>query len=1030
MALWSAMSISASWAATGDLEVEVDIKSQAMSTSLIELAKKANVQIVLDKSLNAEKSVPAISGSFTLNHALETLLDGTGLTFEYASDDLIMVRKDEKSESDAVPEDQVEEVVVTGTRLKGHNPASPVVTIDRTDIERGGYSSIEDVLRRLPQNVSSITSFGADLGQGEFGDSSGDRFQSSLGATGVNLRGLGSRSSLVLINGRRKAGSAQRVGAFTDLSSIPLSQIERIDILTDGASAIYGSDAVAGVINVILRKDYEGLDLRVRHENSGAGADVSRINGAYSFNWDSGRLSISADTSETKSADTSKFVHTGPTGLGDFMDLGGVNTRLLGFGQPAPVYEVDYAPPWAPWLPPRAVQGDYVAGSGGPDQSIYHNPRIGPTREARSIRINGDQELTDTLMFSADVSVTQQENTSFWEPNINSGGWSHVTPNHMTHIPASNVHNPYGREVMVGYGYDAETSGMEWSRNDEVDSRQASFTLSGELPFIKSWNFTLDYTHSEEKGNTTNHMGVFSSSEDGAEIIANVLDNINVFTDAMDPAVVASNVVLMNSMVFTEVVDYTSEADAFELTVNGTLFELPAGDVQMAAGMNYREEELFRTYELRSESSDSGHDRSVESYFVELGIPLLSELPFIENLTLTLAARRESVEQKGNSTLTDNLWSWSGSEWIAQPTPLDSEALVGMSPTGEPWATTEGIPVSGDFSSTSPSVKLSWVVNPNFRVRASWGESFLSPLAGQLFGGVSLNDMTWNFHQNGLQLPDGLDPDATLITEISGANPNLEAQTAETLTYGFVVTPEALPGFNFDVSYNRTRYDNYIASLSMFDNLPLLAGKEHGLPELFKIDTENNLLGIVGLTQNFSSRLSESVDINTTYEFDTDFGVWEFRLAAVRTLKLRDVLAEGIEPEDIVDTEFGPSKWAGNVSANWNYENYNVNLAVNHTSGHRVIEPRSGNPYTGVPDDERIAPLRTNSKGYTTVDLQLGYQFDDIKGLLSNTTLRLGAQNLLDEEFPFVDNRIGYAANRVNTRGRVIYLDISKNFNL
>ena len=148
---------------------------------------------------------------------------------------------------------KVEKIEVTGSNIKrvdAERPA-PVQIITREDIERSGQTTVGEVLRNLP--INSAASYD-------------DNFTGSFarGSAGVSLRGLGQRATLTLINGRRMAslGFAQNLqDTFVDLNSIPLAAIERIEILKDGASAIYGSDAIAGVVNIILRKDFRGLEL-------------------------------------------------------------------------------------------------------------------------------------------------------------------------------------------------------------------------------------------------------------------------------------------------------------------------------------------------------------------------------------------------------------------------------------------------------------------------------------------------------------------------------------------------------------------------------------------------------------------------------------------------------------------------------------------------------------------------------------------------------------------------------------------------
>ena len=127
------------------------------------------------------------------------------------------------------------------------------------------------------------------------------------------------------------------------------------------------------------------------------------------------------------------------------------------------------------------------------------------------------------------------------------------------------------------------------------------------------------------------------------------------------------------------------------------------------------------------------------------------------------------------------------------------------------------------------------------------------------------------------------------------------------------------------------------------------------------------------------------------------------------------------------DSEFGPSTWRGNLTVNWQYDNYSVTMAAIHSSAHRVIDPLTARPN---PFSSELNPNpRRRSSGTTTYDMQVAYQVAD-GGILGGSRIQLGARNLFNADPQFVDNRLGYAHNRLNTSGRVIYLDFQKNFNL
>ena len=175
---------------------------------------------------------------------------------------------------------------VTGSRLRGGLSASPVLVITREEMDRRGLRDIEDVVRYIPQNYSTITSGGSF-------DYQSPRF--AQGLVTINLRGLGEGSTLVLVNGNRISASPAESGTFTDVSTIPFSAIDRVEVLTDGASAIYGSDAVGGVVNFILRKDYQGAESTLRYENSGSGGHSRNVEQTLGFTWDTGSLLATAN---------------------------------------------------------------------------------------------------------------------------------------------------------------------------------------------------------------------------------------------------------------------------------------------------------------------------------------------------------------------------------------------------------------------------------------------------------------------------------------------------------------------------------------------------------------------------------------------------------------------------------------------------------------------------------------------------------------------------------------------------------------
>ena len=300
--------------AADDSSKHFEIKAKPLADALMEFGVQSGLTVVAPTTLTAGKKASSIRGELTPTDALGRLLKGSGLTFARAPDGTIAIQAispggpvqpsagESRLDKDLTHETTLEEVVVTGTNIHGAGPGvSQVITLDRTEIERSGVGSTAEALALLPQNFGggpSATNFLAPTPGTNLNLSSG---------SGVDLRGLGPGATLTLVNGMRVAPSG--FGSFVDVSNIPLTAIQRIEVLPDGASAIYGSDAVAGVVNIILRDDYDGAESRVRYGTVSDGSlhDV-RASQTFGTTWDRGNALLSyeyQDSSALNAADRS-----------------------------------------------------------------------------------------------------------------------------------------------------------------------------------------------------------------------------------------------------------------------------------------------------------------------------------------------------------------------------------------------------------------------------------------------------------------------------------------------------------------------------------------------------------------------------------------------------------------------------------------------------------------------------------------------------------------------------------------------------
>ena len=298
------------------------IRAEKMTQALLDLGRQAHIQVILREAPPHDARSAGLEGRYTLRQALTKLLRGSALTYALSEHTLEIFprmfrgakahssgnarprpsdvtpltesRKGGLTQQTVSPVQrtasvlpELREVIVTGTHISGGPPPSePLITITRQDIRESGYQSVEQLMDSLPENFNSMGSeengSQTELDGGNFG----------YGAA-VDLLGLGYDSSLVLVNGHRLAPAGIN-GAFTDIAVIPLSAVKRVEIVTDGASAIYGADAIGGVVNYILRNKQEGGETSLEYGSVTKGSMKDyRASTSYGFNWSTGSALLS-----------------------------------------------------------------------------------------------------------------------------------------------------------------------------------------------------------------------------------------------------------------------------------------------------------------------------------------------------------------------------------------------------------------------------------------------------------------------------------------------------------------------------------------------------------------------------------------------------------------------------------------------------------------------------------------------------------------------------------------------------------------
>jgi len=281
------------------VKADFDLPAGKLATALDALGTQSGLQVDYPPALVAGKQGRVVRGRISWREALGRLLQGSGLAYRQTGDTTIDITRMQESAkpgdhpasarsatttSPAAPAvSELSTVTVTGTRIRGGTTPSPVITIGSEQIQQEGFADLGEVIRSVPQNFNGGQNPGVVDAAGGIGN------QNSTGGSALNLRGLGPDATLTLLNGRRLAYDG--FNQALDISAIPVEAVERLEIVPDGASAIYGSDAVGGVANVILKRDYDGVTLGARYGGATDGGLATReYTATTGTTWASGGL--------------------------------------------------------------------------------------------------------------------------------------------------------------------------------------------------------------------------------------------------------------------------------------------------------------------------------------------------------------------------------------------------------------------------------------------------------------------------------------------------------------------------------------------------------------------------------------------------------------------------------------------------------------------------------------------------------------------------------------------------------------------
>ncbi|MBL8255989.1 MAG: TonB-dependent receptor [Pseudoxanthomonas mexicana] len=651
-------------AATREAVVNFDIPAGDLSVALERFSTQSGIQAMYRQDLVAGKRAPTVSGALSPAAALTRILSDSGLVFERVNSKTYVLKaapKQERSESDAQHKRSPEanttsgsseavtdltKVVVVGSRL-GTSPvesALPIRVITREEIDRSNASNVAQALSGLSE--VSVN----NLGDRSRGLSANVGYDGTINSTSVQLRGLPLGTTLVLINGRRAGeSSALGFGGLFDLSTIPLSLVDRIEILTAGASAVYGGDGLAGAVNIVLRKDAEGLELRVGHKS--ADHYEERFSSLLvGKSWESGSLTAIASWSDSTGLTTGDRDFTADK---DYRRFGGLDYRS-NLGNPATIYSLAGCPasPRSCSSVPAARRGSLPGltspfaivpgGQNGVDLSPEDfaptagqiarysvDQKIFADEIKKSVSVTVNHEISKHLEMFGEVTYSERSIPAYEVPLEILGANGRVN----TRVSAGNPYNPFGVEVGVNYQYGKTGLFRDFSQ----DYLRALAGLRGR---VSKWDWELSGWQSKDRSEISGVLGFDEALVGGALASTNPLTALNPFVG--DGSAPASRAVL-ETLVSSTKGSYSSISRGINGYIKGPVFSTSAGQVTALIGAERSENELRQSSDDPSVPMTLSGTVGNNAVFAETRIPLIAsrEPDGRARLVATGAYRRE-----------------------------------------------------------------------------------------------------------------------------------------------------------------------------------------------------------------------------------------------------------------------------------------------------------------------------------------------------------------------------------------------------
>jgi len=917
----------------------------------------------------------------------------------------------------------LDKIEVTGSRIKRTDveAAMPVTIIQKAEIEAQGITSAEQLLQQLNIASSGPDSLAANSGVAPPGT------RGNNGVSGANLRGQGADATLVLLNGRRVAAHGL-AGQVVDLNSIPFAAIERVEVLRDGASAVYGTDAIGGVINFITRNNYQGITLT-------AGADVTQEGGGNIFHgsllggWgdlDNDRWNVWAAVNVKQNkilrGNQRDFVNSFQADRGLSPDTRGTpfanivtgTGSMIGGGLKDPVTGLtkttintlrlpggagcenggdmmgDYGDKI--WASPGASFGcawdygrartiqqpvDTVQGIGRATFKVGENHEF--FAEFMGSKVTSKRQFeAQQITTSINASATQLD---AYELNANTKATYDAIYNQLHDYFGNQANLVYGSPI--AYRWRCEVCGP---RQIETTTK-AYRALLGMTGSLGSWDYNIGLSRAQSKAESMTAGGYYYTPQLKAALKNGVLNPFLMPGQSQSQA--AYDALAAADASGLQIYEGTSTTTTFDASFSGSLgFRLWSdNDVQAAAGVDVRREEYefggpaewvagnAYVFGVPGDASNymSPKQRNVKAVFAEVNLPV------VDSLEVNLAVRHDRYDGFGGTTNPKYSFKWQPMDWLV--------------------------------------------------FRGSYSTGFKVPDFAKLFRGVTETQYTGLDLADPATCPKGqYNPDVANCSEqirpdiITGGNPNLKPEEAQQRSIGFVIAPNG--NFNVSVDWWEIERTNTIRSgfnlSTMTANYPLYASN-------FIRDSGGKIIAIDQRYINTGGTLTRGIELDSNVRGDLAGGTWNIHLNGNYLDTFRTKTFDSLPYSDNLVGEYEryynlPIRWKHTVSAGWARGDWAHTLTQVYRGGYKDWKPG------GVVNGYNPPAWDGNVDAYITYNYSLTWTG------MENLKATFGIRNLLNTDPPFTVRYLddgdgaGWEARVADPRGRSFNLLLEYRF--